>query len=99
MEIKTILKQMRVRRGLSMQELADLIEKAAPPDKKPSAHKKQHLSNLENGASSPNWDTIAPIFTALGYRLAFVDLQPDWVATKDLEAIIIKEEDDAIPKL
>ena len=90
---------MRARRGLSLQELADLIEKAAPPDKKPSAHKKQHLSNLEHGRTSPNWETIEPIFAALGYRIAFVDLQPDWIATKDLEAIIIKEEDDAVSKL
>jgi transcriptional regulator with XRE-family HTH domain len=97
--VNQLIKQMRLRRGLSLQEVADLVAKAAPPDKKPSAHYRQYISNIENGRMTPNWDSLEPIFAALGYRVAFVDLQPEWISTKDLEAALISDDDDALKRI
>lgn len=99
MTINALIKQMRLRRGLSLQEVADLVTEAAPPDKKPSAHYRQYISNIENGRMSPGWDSLEPIFSALGYRVAFVDLKPEWIATKDLEAALISDDEDALKRI
>ena len=76
-ELGRILKQKRIEKGMTQQELAEAI-----------GTNKGNLSKIENGKRNPTTKTLLRITETLGYKLK--DLLPELKSDQELTALILK---------